>query len=311
MSHQSGIKASKDVSALFVGGQKRALLLSIKEETLECTQSLDPVKDWENDLDVVHEWAQKEPCFVLVRRETDWILFQYVPDTASVRDKMLYASTKNTLTKDLGESNLSDVIFCTQPDEISLKGYQAYQKHKNAQAPLTERELEKQAILKAESISEMALNFSPMNATGLQFPVQDQAVKALEKLSTLTDHMVVLQIDSTTEQITLLLEQSVTFEHISQSIPKTTACYVIYRLTNGETIFVYVSPPEIKIKDRMLYSATRRVAQTFAEETMKTTIKRRFELDSVDEINPDLLVQVDEKPSTKLGFAKPARPGRK
>lgn len=39
--------------------------------------------------------------------------FSYVPDHAPVRQKMLYASTQNTLVKSLGDSRIPVSIFAT------------------------------------------------------------------------------------------------------------------------------------------------------------------------------------------------------
>lgn len=63
----------------------------------------------------------KVPAYILVRldektsgMEFNWLLLCYVPDDAKVRDKMLYASTKATLTKELGDSKFTDSIYGTK-----------------------------------------------------------------------------------------------------------------------------------------------------------------------------------------------------
>jgi twinfilin-like protein len=46
--------------------------------------------------------------------EYKWLFLCYVPDHAKVRDKMLYASTRATLTKELGDYRFADSIYGTE-----------------------------------------------------------------------------------------------------------------------------------------------------------------------------------------------------
>jgi twinfilin-like protein len=73
------------------------------------------------DLDalVAANWyAPTAPVFVLVQLlesfspsgRQEWMLLQYIPDRAAVRDKMLFASSKGALLKALGESKIVDVL---------------------------------------------------------------------------------------------------------------------------------------------------------------------------------------------------------
>ncbi|KAJ3385570.1 Twinfilin-1 [Entophlyctis sp. JEL0112] len=60
------------------------------------------------------------PCFVLVRLDAaadsgvgGWLLVLYVPDAARVRDKMLYASCRAALMRDLGDNLFLDSTHAT------------------------------------------------------------------------------------------------------------------------------------------------------------------------------------------------------
>ena len=63
---------------------------------------------------------------------------------------MLYASTKATLTKELGDSKFVDTMYGTTAAEMTFESYQKHLVHKTAQAPLTEREQELQTVKLAE-----------------------------------------------------------------------------------------------------------------------------------------------------------------
>jgi len=62
--------------------------------------------------------AEKQPAYFLVRLDSsksasDWLFLCYVPDGAPIRQKMIYAATRASLTKDLGDSYIKDSIYGT------------------------------------------------------------------------------------------------------------------------------------------------------------------------------------------------------
>jgi twinfilin-like protein len=65
---------------------------------------------------------ESQPSFLLVRLDTkssageyNWLFIAYVPDNSKVRDKMLYASSRASLTKDLGDYRFVDSMWGTEP----------------------------------------------------------------------------------------------------------------------------------------------------------------------------------------------------
>lgn len=65
-------------------------------------------------------------------------------------DKMLYASTRNSLTKSLGSTVFTDGIFATSKAEITPKAYAAHKRHLAAPKPMSAREQEIADIRAAE-----------------------------------------------------------------------------------------------------------------------------------------------------------------
>ena len=166
-----------------------------------CLDSIDPLKDWENDFHLISNWLKKQPLFILYKKDdlsnsgsSCWILFQYTPDGSLVRDKMLYASTKNALVKSLGESLFDQQLFCTLAEEVSLAGYLAHLKHVQADAPLTERELEFKAIKQSESTSDISISSRKANAPGVSFPLNADAKLAVAELKSTKNAIIVLVI---------------------------------------------------------------------------------------------------------------------
>lgn len=53
----------------------------------------------------------------------------YVPDTAQVRQKMLFASTRLTLVRELGAERFRETIFVTSKDELTAEGFRKLDRH--------------------------------------------------------------------------------------------------------------------------------------------------------------------------------------
>lgn len=78
-------------------------------------------QEWDKDYVKFIEPLIEEdtPCFILFRLDTksttgyEWLLLSWSPDSAKVRQKMIYASTKATLKKEFGTMNIKDEMHAT------------------------------------------------------------------------------------------------------------------------------------------------------------------------------------------------------
>ncbi len=69
------------------------------------------------------------PSFIVFRLDDveppgNWLLLMFVPDTAKVREKMLYASSRDALKRDLGYSSFAAELHACDMDEVSYERYQ-------------------------------------------------------------------------------------------------------------------------------------------------------------------------------------------
>ncbi|KAA1121113.1 Twinfilin-1 [Puccinia graminis f. sp. tritici] len=180
MASQSGIGISEALSTAFVDavsnkGSLRLILVQIENESLvpslvrPPTESKTEVEDFELLGDILQD---DKPAYVLFRlgdnAEKDWLFISYVPDQAKVRDKMLYASTRATISRQLGDSNFKDSMFATTKDDLTPKGYLAHLASQKAQAPMTLRERELADIKAAEGadLSSMGTAMRSSNVWG-------------------------------------------------------------------------------------------------------------------------------------------------
>jgi hypothetical protein len=69
-----------------------------------------------------------EPCYIALKLPSldpsaAWVMLLYIPAGSSVRDRMLYASTKDTVKKELGSSNFSSDLYGNTKDELTHAAY--------------------------------------------------------------------------------------------------------------------------------------------------------------------------------------------
>jgi twinfilin-like protein len=125
---------------------------------------------------------------------------------------MLYAATRATLKIQFGGGQVKDDYFVTSlvsvvlrnsnnaindngflllflkngdvmlQDEVKLAGYKHFVKSKAAPPPLTASEAEMEMVKKTEVRGDISVDTKHQTLTGLAFPINEDAVDALEKL---------------------------------------------------------------------------------------------------------------------------------
>lgn len=86
---------------------------------------------WERDYEnyVMPQLEENQPCYILFRLDSknasgyEWLFISWSPDTATIRQKMLYASTKATLKQEFGTGQIKEEIHGTVLSDITLEGY--------------------------------------------------------------------------------------------------------------------------------------------------------------------------------------------
>jgi len=128
----------------------------------------------------------KEALYVLLRRfDTAPYLtaVSYVPDAAPVRQKMLFASTRLTLTRELGSEHFRETVFATSDEELSARGFEKHDAHARLEAPLTEEERSLGEVKRAEAEAGSGTGTREIHLSkNLAMPVDQAAVAALKEL---------------------------------------------------------------------------------------------------------------------------------
>lgn len=138
-----------------------------------------------------------EATYIILRRYADapdgFVAVTYVPDTANVRSKMLFASTRLTLTRELGSERFRETVFATTKAELTAEGWRKHDKHGQLDAPLTESEQALQGVKEAEAEASRGTGARSSHVSGgVSFPISDEALQALRGLDGGNENLVQL-----------------------------------------------------------------------------------------------------------------------
>ncbi|KAJ3020891.1 Twinfilin-1 [Thoreauomyces humboldtii] len=224
---------------------------------------------------------------------------------------MLYAATKATLLQDLGGSKFVDTLYGTTPDDLSLDGYRRHIKHKDASAPLTEREQEQAAMRAAECTADVGSTSRKAHTSKTGNPLAEDGTAALLQLKEGAVKSVVLYMSLETEKISVKETGQKGFADLSSLVEPGAPRFVFFSYDTDSYAFVYVCPPAAKIREKMVYSTFRNSLILAVENDMEIKLTQKIEVDAIDELeNPEHVSPVGTPETVKKSFGRPARPGR-
>lgn len=152
---QSGITASPALHTHFhtflSSPNLFALIITIDSERLEPLNTIPfPFPSSDSTLQtslstLTPHLSPTTPLYILLRPSpapsTDtFTAITYIPDAAPVRSKTLFASTRQTLTRELGQDKFSQHVFATEAKDLSAEGWEKWERHEGGEKPLTREE---------------------------------------------------------------------------------------------------------------------------------------------------------------------------
>lgn len=125
---------TRQFNSLVSSTNLRGLIVGISNESLVPVTTIPRTGTFEEDLEHLSSFIKDdEPAYIILRRldsgPAPFISVTYVPDFAHVRSKMLFASTKNTLIRELGSDRFSEAIFTTLREELTAQGFKKHDAH--------------------------------------------------------------------------------------------------------------------------------------------------------------------------------------
>ena len=176
-----------------------------------------------------------EPSFIIARPTPStpgsstadkWVLIFYMPDAASVRDRMIYSSSSSALRDGLGSSaflphtfNVREKAACTAAEFDELG------RQMTDEDLMTNDEL---AAKEAETSSHLSMSSTRVSAiVGLPIKVQEDSAPRIRAVKDAKGRSVLLRLDGDTETLSVADEGEWTFEDAAQRLPASEPRYLL------------------------------------------------------------------------------------
>eukprot|EP00283_Hemiselmis_rufescens_P011668 CAMPEP_0173451028 /NCGR_PEP_ID=MMETSP1357-20121228/45944_1 /TAXON_ID=77926 /ORGANISM="Hemiselmis rufescens, Strain PCC563" /LENGTH=283 /DNA_ID=CAMNT_0014417751 /DNA_START=63 /DNA_END=911 /DNA_ORIENTATION=+ len=269
MTHASGIVSDKElVEALGrakEGRTPRVMRVQIEEDKLVLAESLEGSAEAKEDfakvLGMLHD---DTPSYILFRLDDkrapeEWLLLAWVPESAKVRLKMLYASTRDALKKEFGYSAIVCEMHASEKAEATWDEYERASLVSEAER-LTVMSQSERDRLKGTHLETGGVKTAYIHA--VQFPLSEQAKEALSAMAGGGHGMVLLSIDAKTETVELShAGTGGVSEYRALLAAADHASSPRYCFLRGgappEVAFVFSCPESAPVRAKMLYSTAK------------------------------------------------------
>ncbi|GCB63357.1 hypothetical protein scyTo_0011609 [Scyliorhinus torazame] len=300
MSHLTGIPASKELKDIFArarNGEFCFLKIVIENEQLKVGASRESVTSWEQEYDscILPLLEEQQPSYILYRLDTmnvqgfQWLFIAWSPDLS--------------------------------PEDVSFSGYKKHLVSQKDPAPLTAAEEELRQIKMNEGRTENSIVTRQPTLQGLPFPIQDDAIEALDKLRNKELSYVQLKIDFNQETIKLADTTHTEIGDLPKRVPKDSARYHFFLYKHSHEgdylesiVFIYSMPGyTCSIRERMLYSSCKSPLIDMLDKQIALEITKKIEIDDGNELTADFLYgEIHPKQHAhRQIFAKPKGPAGK
>ncbi|PVH14675.1 uncharacterized protein CXQ87_002822 [Candidozyma duobushaemuli] len=346
MATQSGITASEELLDSFKALKSGALVITLNDDSTQLipdsgytSPSSTDLSSVFNSLSEYFEAQYPTPGYAIIQKEGgDNIFVSFIPDSAPIRQKMLFASTKNTVLQQLGSSNFGtkNILALTDVDELSLSHYEHLINGDN-EALLTSDE---KILAQINSVQNLNLGQSGDQSFKRELPSMHSTQKSTtsgsnllfkvdsdlenEISGSLSGKLVVIKIQKEAETLELVKSVSdVTPKTLISSLEsavgsaEASPVYALFGYNDEKVAFIYSCPSGSKVKDRMLYAANKQGFLTHlkADHLKDSQLDVVLEVGDLDEIDISRLEpensQSSQQSSNNLRFSKPKGPRRR
>ena len=254
----------------------------------------------------------------------------FVPNAAPVRQKMLFASTRLTLVRELGIERFRQSVFATEKGELTAEGWARHEAHENVSAPLTEEESGLQGVKEAEAQESQGTGARRGHVSSkVNVSTGEGVLEALKLLNEEGCKGTLVQLKYALPDETIQLDSStdnVPVSDLGNAISSSEPRYSFYSNPGSsgpepEILFIYTCPSNSKIKERMIYSTGKSWTRIVAERDAGIAVSKSLEATEPSELTLDVLSGGAEQAESERssastpvgggGFARPKRPGRR
>lgn len=262
----------------------RTIRVNIKAETLVFHSQKEATGDTIADFGAIaSEVNDKDPAFYLFNKAAGttnskaWGLIAYVPEMSMVRQRMLYASSRDDLKTKLGSSFFFGEFYCNSKEDLTYAKF-SYALEGSTIEQLESVMTEKEKLLKEEGATANAAA-GGAGMTVIPFKFKPELDEAMAAFSAGDINAVEIAVNGKTEKCHLgKLPGDATLAQLETSFPKQPRFFC---LNFGRKVFVFFCPDEAKVRTKMLMATCKSavIAQAFDKHKIefdKTVEVREF-----------------------------------
>jgi twinfilin-like protein len=307
--------------------QVRLLKVAIEGSTMVVQKQVDVAGDEKSDFAAVDRLLEDDvPCYILFKMDSatkeGWLLANWVPENTKVRQKMLYASSREALKKELG--SIAAEITAAERDEITYEAYQGAVVVNEAERLSLMSDKERALKHTANTHVDTGIPTKASYVHGVKFPLSDEArdaIAALKENASLS--YVQLRVDKEpSEQIVLDKKETLEagFDAYKSAVCDTSEPrFSLYVSTAGGSegaadavVFCLYCPEDAPVKQKMLYSTAKAALVEVAAE-LDVSIAVKIEVREPSDLTESDLVPCpaapDSAPAALPTMARPRGPG--
>ncbi|MDP2437060.1 MAG: twinfilin-like domain-containing protein [archaeon] len=327
MTHSSGIPIAESLRDAFAEARSdpgtRAIKVSIVDELMVPTMRI--AKRGTDGADfqgLAEHVVAKQPCYFLLKiadavtGNDQWVFIVYAPDNSAIKDRMLYASSRETCKKSLGSGYFSEDFHVTDASELKWEEFQSHKQGKYVEAPLTATEVE----MRLEKHAEIHHGHAHEYVHSVKFPVSQEAFAQLQSMTSSPHKVVFMHVDPVKETIELRGSHTAPLGSLLGLIPQDSPTFCVMRYDhafNGAQVasyvFIYSCPERSPIKLKMLHSTVKAPAIAGVEKA-GLQVAAKIEIDEASELTAEMLEDAihpqARQVNTKTTFSKPVAAGR-
>lgn len=295
---------------------KRAIKLTIEDETLKPVQTIPVMSTVEDDFNALGDYLDvKEPSFVVIRLEKttgtpEYLLIVFISPSCPVRPRTIFASSRVPVQRHLNQifADLGD-YFVDDKRDLTYKTYQQVsRKDTNA---MSYDEILAQQETRANEVAQVQL---PTH-DAFTWPVAEDLLALLKEFTAGSGPKVVSGQASPTGGAIFVGGTGDSLSDIDNSSPK--YCAIRYNDNGNEIkVFVLYCPDSAKSREKMMSSTCKHSFIKGCEE-IGLTFDKNFEIRDPSDFNDENLDLLVNPPADAHGygeiqtFQKPRRPGRR
>lgn len=324
MSTQSGITSSAELLDAFKGLGNNSLVVTINGDSTQLVPHEHQAHGSDlsqifSSLNTYFTNHHPESAYIILPEANGYAFISFIPGEAKVRQKMLYASTRDTLLQQLGTGHFlkSHNFNWLELDELTWDNYTRETTATPQSAVLLELEKLLENINSVQSLSlanKKELPSMYKHSGLLLFAVEALLDHEFESFD--SNKLVVFGIDVDREVVVLTASTHVDLDALVAQLQKTSADkpqFAVYSYDEGKLAFIHSYPPTSKVKERLVYAANMQQLISYIKTKTSASVTRTFSVNYLDELELSEL-RPTEAPApvvTGLKFTKPKGPRRR